>query len=82
MKQDNSRNLKNIVQELANLVLRVGLEVPDQLRIPPLPGTDDLEYWDDLRGTWINEVHVLRNRIEEVSTSLAVQQGDSVGVTA
>ncbi|KAJ7808522.1 hypothetical protein B0H14DRAFT_3761693 [Mycena olivaceomarginata] len=78
MKQDNSRNLKNIAQELANLVLRVGLEVPDQLRIPPLPGTDDLEYWDDLRGTWINEVHVLRNRIEEVSTSLAVQQGDSV----
>jgi uncharacterized protein HemX len=38
MKQDSSRNLKDIVAELANLVSRVGMEVPDQLRTPAQAG--------------------------------------------
>ncbi|KAJ7330882.1 hypothetical protein DFH08DRAFT_814972 [Mycena albidolilacea] len=87
IKQDNSGNLKDIVEDLANLVLRVGAEVPGQLRTPPPPGMDlkageDWRYWDDLRENWLKEVSVLRYRFEEVSKSLNMQQGDSAGETA
>ncbi|KAJ7740173.1 hypothetical protein B0H14DRAFT_2877155 [Mycena olivaceomarginata] len=79
IKQDNSGNLKDVVEDLANLVLRVGAEVPGQLRTPPPPG---MRYWDDLQENWLEEVSVLRYRFEEVSKSLNMQQGDSAGETA
>jgi hypothetical protein len=81
MRQGNCGKLKDIIEELANLVARVGSEVPDQLRTPRLPGTDDLEYWNNLPNTWL-EVSVLRNRFEDVSKSLTLQQGDCVRETA
>ncbi|KAJ7900617.1 hypothetical protein B0H14DRAFT_2556079 [Mycena olivaceomarginata] len=54
LKQNHSGNLKDIVEDLANLVLRVGAEVLDQLRTPPLSGMDskageEWRYWDDLQ---------------------------------
>jgi hypothetical protein len=90
MKQDNSGNLKDIVEDLANVVSRVGSEVPDQLKAPPPSGTDlgaDKEwrwrYWVDLKYRWLNEVYWLMNRFQEVSTNLAVvQQSDSAGQPA
>jgi hypothetical protein len=87
MKQGNSGNLKDIIEELANLVLRVGSEVPDQLKAPPPFGTDlgagqEWRIWSALQDSWLEEVAVLGERVREVSTSLAVQHGDSVGETA
>ncbi|KAJ7330877.1 hypothetical protein DFH08DRAFT_814968 [Mycena albidolilacea] len=86
LKQDNSRNLKDIIEELANLVSRVGSEVPDQLRtLPPLsmgsePG-NGWQYWDNIQKNWLKDVFVLENRLGEVSTSLAVPHSDSTGKT-
>jgi hypothetical protein len=87
IKQDNSGNLKDVVEDLANLVLRVGAEVPGQLRTPPPPGMDskageEWRYWNDLQENWLEEVSGLRYRFEEVSKSLNMQQGDNAGETA
>jgi hypothetical protein len=83
MKQDNSGNLKDIVEDLANLELRVGSEVPDQLKAPPPSGMDsgadkEWRYWDNLQDRWLEEVHRLMHKLQQVSTSLAVVQKNDI----
>jgi hypothetical protein len=53
MKQNDSGNLKDTAEDPADLISRVGLEIRDELRTPPLPGTgsgagDEWKYWINL----------------------------------
>jgi hypothetical protein len=82
MKNDNSGDLKDIIDKLADLLSTCAWTLQDELRASPHLYTEsqNRDYWSRLRRPWLKTVDGMRSRLEDISV-LVIQKNSSAGGT-